>query len=50
MLKYQTTLVHGNGTQERFFEFVLDVVSVLMDGKSGLYVGSGVWCTNAFSS
>lgn len=28
----QTPLVHGSGTQECFFEFVLDLVSLLMDG------------------
>lgn len=26
--------MHGNGSQERFFEFVLDFVSLLIDGKS----------------
>ncbi|KAI8582592.1 hypothetical protein K450DRAFT_226004 [Umbelopsis ramanniana AG] len=29
----QTPLVHGSGTQECFFEFVLDLVSLLMDGR-----------------
>jgi hypothetical protein len=26
-------VVHGNGSQERFFEFALDFVSLLIDGK-----------------